>query len=232
MTEIIKNIALIYVMQKRNDLAIGAIKDARAANPLDVGLILTEANLYIQLGDKQKFADLMKEAIERDPNNHILYFNLGVITSEQGDRNKARFYYEKAIELDPSYASSYLNLAALILDGEPELVEKMNSLGNSRADNIKYEQLQKQREESIELYSKGNRIDLVKSEEDEINIIKEFLPKQMDDDEIINLVKEAIKSQDAKSIKDMGKVMNYLKENYATNMDFSKASKFLKDMLI
>ena len=145
--EIIKNIALIYVQQKRNDLAIGAIKDARAANPLDVGLILTEANLYIQLGDKQKFADLMKEAIERDPNNHILYFNLGVITSEQGDRNKARSYYEKAIELNPSYASSYLNLAALILDGEPELVEKMNSLGNSRADNIKYEQLQKQREE-------------------------------------------------------------------------------------
>ena len=92
--------------------------------------------------------------------------------------------------------------------------------------------MQKQREESIELYSKGNRIDLVKSEEDEINIIKEFLPKQMDDDEIINLVKEAIKSQDAKSIKDIGKVMNYLKENYATNMDFSKASKFLKDMLI
>ena len=92
--------------------------------------------------------------------------------------------------------------------------------------------MQKQREESIELYSKGNRIDLVKSEEDEINIIKEFLPKQMDDDEIINLVKEAIKSQDAKSIKDMGKVMSYLKENYATNMDFSKASKFLKDMLI
>ena len=144
--EIIKNIALIYVQQKQNDLAIGAIKDARAANPLDVGLILTEANLYIQLGDKQKFADLMKEAIEKDPNNHILYFNLGVITAEQGDRVKARSYYERAIELDSSYAASYLNLAALILDGEPELVEKMNSLGNSRADNIKYEQLQKQRE--------------------------------------------------------------------------------------
>ena len=92
--------------------------------------------------------------------------------------------------------------------------------------------MQKQREESIQLYTKGNRMDLVQSEEDEIKIIKQFLPKQMDDDEIINLVKEAIKSQDAKSIKDMGKVMNYLKENYATNMDFSKASKFLKDMLI
>jgi len=145
--EIIKNIALIYVQQKRNDLAIGAINDARALNPLDVGLILTEANLYIQLGDKQKFADLMKEAIEKDPNNHILYFNLGVITAEQGDRSNARSYYESAIELDPSYAASYLNLAALILDGETELVEKMNSLGISRTDNIKYEQLQKQREE-------------------------------------------------------------------------------------
>ena len=161
--EIIKNIALIYVQQKRNDLAIGAIKDARAVNPLDVGLILTEANLYIQLGDKQKFADLMKEAIEKDPNNHILYFNLGVITAEQGDRAKARSYYESAIELDPSYAASYLNLAALILDVEPELVEKMNALGNSRADNIKYEQLQKQREslflEAVPVLENLNEID-------------------------------------------------------------------------
>jgi tetratricopeptide (TPR) repeat protein len=144
--EIIKNIALIYVQQERNDLAIGAIKEARLANPLDVGLILTEANLYIQLGDKMKFAELMKEAISKDPNNHILYFNLGVITAEQGNRTDARSYYERAIELDPSYDASYLNLAALILNGEMELVDQMNSLGTSRADNVKYEKLQKQRE--------------------------------------------------------------------------------------
>jgi tetratricopeptide (TPR) repeat protein len=144
--EIIKNIALIYVQQERNDLAIGAIKEARLANPLDVGLILTEANLYIQLGDKMKFAELMKEAISKDPNNHILYFNLGVITAEQGNRTDARSYYERAIELDPSYDASYLNLAALILNGETELVDQMNSLGTSRVDNVKYEKLQKQRE--------------------------------------------------------------------------------------
>ena len=92
--------------------------------------------------------------------------------------------------------------------------------------------MQKQREESIQLYLKGNRIDLVQSEEDEIKIIKGFLPKQMDDDEIVNLVKEAIKLKDAKSIRDMGKVMNYLKENYSSKMDFSKASKFLREILI
>jgi Flp pilus assembly protein TadD len=93
-----------------------------------------------------KFAELMKEAISKDPNNHILYFNLGVITAEQGNRTDARSYYERAIELDPSYDASYLNLAALILNGETELVDQMNSLGTSRADNVKYEKLQKQRE--------------------------------------------------------------------------------------
>ena len=161
--EIVKNIALIYVQQKRNDLAIGAIKEAREANPLDVGLILTEANLYIQLGDKEKFSVLMKEAIEKDPNNHILYFNLGVITADQGDRPTARSYYENAIELDSTYAASYINLAALILDEEPEIVEKMNALGNSRVDNIKYEQFKKEREalflEAVPFLEKLNEID-------------------------------------------------------------------------
>ena len=90
----------------------------------------------------------------------------------------------------------------------------------------------KQRDESITLYMKGNRQDLVKSEEDEINIIKQFLPKQMDELEINELVIEAIKINDAKSIKDMGKLMNYLKEKYPTNMDFSKASKIIKESLI
>ena len=108
-----------------------------------------------------------------------------------------------------------------------------NQNGIGEADIIALlKKMQKQREESIKLYLKGNRIDLVQSEEDEIKIIKGFLPKQMDDDEIINLVKEAIKLKDAKSIRDMGKVMNYLKENYSSKMDFSKASKFLREILI
>jgi tetratricopeptide (TPR) repeat protein len=147
--EIIKNIALIYVQQERNDLAIGAIKEARLANPLDVGLILTEANLYIQLGDKMKFAELMKEAISKDPNNHILYFNLGVINAEQGNRTDARSYYERAIELDPSHDASYLNLAALILNGETELFDKMDLIvsSNKRSDIINYEKMKKQRED-------------------------------------------------------------------------------------
>ena len=124
-------------------------------------------------------------------------------------------------------------IIAAIKDRDIVVRTEGNQNGISDADIISLlKKMQKQREESIQLYTKGNRMDLVQSEEDEINIIKQFLPKQMDEDEIKNLVKEAIKLNDAKSIKDMGKVMSYLKEHYSSNMDFSKASKFLKETLI
>lgn len=146
--EIIKNIALIYVQQKRNDLAIEAIKDARAANPLDVGLINTEASLYIQLGDFKKFIDLTKLAIEKDPNNHLLYFNLGIVNEQQNYMEEARSYLEKAIELSPSYVPSHLSLARVILAGEKELNEKMGLLvsSNSPSDINKYYQLKNEKE--------------------------------------------------------------------------------------
>ena len=124
-------------------------------------------------------------------------------------------------------------IIAAIKDRDIVVRTEGNQNGISEADIISLlKKMQKQREESIQLYTKGNRMDLVQSEEDEIKIIKQFLPKQMNDDEIKILVKEAIEIKDAKSIRDMGKVMSHLKEKYSTNMDFSKASKFLKETLI
>jgi len=148
--EIVKNIALIYNTLGQKDNAMKAVQDARKANPGDVGLILTEANIYIQLGEKQRYKELITEAIEQDPNNAILYFNLGVVNGEQGDSATARDYYEKAIELDPSMENAYLNLVALILQNESTIVEKMNNLGNSRADNLKYDELKVEREKLYE----------------------------------------------------------------------------------
>ena len=66
--------------------AIKAVKDARKANPGDVGLILTEANIYIELGERERYQELIIEALEQDPNNAVLYFNLGVVNSETGDK--------------------------------------------------------------------------------------------------------------------------------------------------
>ena len=100
-------------------------------------------------------------------------------------------------------------IIAAIKDRDIVVRTEGNQNGISEADIISLlKKMQKQREESIQLYTKGNRMDLVKSEEDEIKIIKQFLPKQMNDDEIKNLVKEAIEINDAKSIRDMGKVMS------------------------
>jgi tetratricopeptide (TPR) repeat protein len=145
--EIVKNIALIYVQKGEVDLAISAIKEAREINPDDVNLLLSEADLYIKLGDRAKFKELMQLAVEKDPNNAILYYNLGVINGEQGDLELAKEFYLKALELDNSYTATYLNLVGLILEGEGPIVEEMNKLVTSRkrSDLDKYDQLEEQR---------------------------------------------------------------------------------------
>ena len=89
----------------------------------------------------------------------------------------------------------------------------------------------KQRNESIQLYEKGNRADLADKEKAEIVVIQRFLPKQMDDAAVEAAVKDAIASAGARSIKDMGGVMAALKAKYAGQMDFAKASAVVKKTL-
>tara|TARA_B110000914_G_C15497224_1_gene463917 strand:- start:95 stop:1327 length:1233 start_codon:yes stop_codon:yes gene_type:complete len=144
--EIVKNIALIYKELGQNDKALAAIEAARSSNPEDVGLIITAANIYFELGNKEAFKVAMSQAIEKEPNNAVLYYNLGVVSAELGEKDVAVSYYQTSIDLDPSNENSYLNLVALILEGEEDIVSEMNSLGTSRADNLKYDKLKESRE--------------------------------------------------------------------------------------
>ena len=89
----------------------------------------------------------------------------------------------------------------------------------------------KQRRESLEIYRKASRNDLAEKEDKEINIIKEFLPKQLDDNEIKKVCESAIKESAATSIKDMGKAMAIIKSKYSGSIDFSKAGTILKELL-
>lgn len=89
----------------------------------------------------------------------------------------------------------------------------------------------KQRKESIELYRKGNRPDLVKQESEEITVIERFLPKQMNEEEIKAAIGKAVAATGASSVKDMGKVMAELKKNYAGQMDFALAGTMVKSQL-
>ena len=89
----------------------------------------------------------------------------------------------------------------------------------------------KQRQESVELYKKGNRADLVKQEEEEIAIISGYLPKQMSDAEMATAIDAAVKETGATGMKDMGKVIGALRGQYAGKMDMGKASAAVKAKL-
>jgi uncharacterized protein len=89
----------------------------------------------------------------------------------------------------------------------------------------------KQREESAATYESGGRPELAAAEREEIVIVREFMPKQMSAEETRAAVNDAITANSATSMKDMGKVMATLKENYSGQMDFAKASGLVKELL-
>ena len=89
----------------------------------------------------------------------------------------------------------------------------------------------KQRRESLDIYKKASRTDLSDKEQKEIEIIQEFLPKQLDDSETKKACESAVKDSGATSIKDMGKAMAILKSKYSGSIDFSKAGTLLKELL-
>ena len=91
--------------------------------------------------------------------------------------------------------------------------------------------MMKQRTESIDIYKKNNRSDLLEIEQNEFNILSSFLPKQLNDEDTKKICEEIISKLSASSIKDMGKVMGELKKKHADEIDFSKAGTLLKQIL-
>ena len=94
-----------------------------------------------------------------------------------------------------------------------------------------FKKMVKQRAESIEIYKKNNRSDLLEVEQNEYDILSSFLPKQLNDEETKKICEQIISKLGANSIKDMGKVMGELKKEYSDEVDFSKAGAILKQLL-
>ena len=91
--------------------------------------------------------------------------------------------------------------------------------------------MKKQRQDSADLYKKGERQELLEAEEEEIKIIDTFLPKQLSEEETKKICKEIIESVGASSVKDMGKIMGSLKKKYSDSIDFSKVNTIVKGLL-
>lgn len=124
----------------------------------------------------------------------------------------------------------------MILAGlkDRDIAARTKGTGEPIADPEILELLQKmvkQRQESIELYKKGNRPDLVAKEEAEIKVIERFMPKQLSEEEVVGAIDQAVAKTGAASIKDMGRVIAALKESYAGRMDFARASQLVKARL-
>ena len=148
-------------------------------------------------------------------------------------REKIESDYKNALKSkDKNKISTY----RLILSGIKDL-DINNRSGPNKKDtddeDIKklLKKMIKQRSESIEVYKKNNRNDLLEIEENEVNVLSEYLPKQMSEEETISICKQIIEKTGANSIKEMGKVMGELKQNYSDTIGFSKAGALIKDLL-
>ena len=148
-------------------------------------------------------------------------------------KNKINLDYNEALKAkDKSKISTYRLILSAIKD-----LDIANRSGPNKKDtdddDIKklLKKMIKQRAESIDVYKKNNRDDLLKIEENEHKILSDYLPKQLSEEETKKICSEVAQKVGANSIKDMGKVMGELKKNYSDTLDFSKAGSLLKEIL-
>ena len=148
-------------------------------------------------------------------------------------KNKINLDYNDALKSkDKPKISAY----RLILSGIKDLDISNRSGPNKKEtddEDIKklLKKMIKQRSESIEVYMKNNRQDLLEVEEKEQKIILSYLPEQLNDEDTKKICSDTVSKLEADSIKDMGKVMGELKKNYADTLDFAKVGVLLKEIL-
>ncbi len=148
-------------------------------------------------------------------------------------KNKINLDYNEALKAkDKSKISTYRLILSAIKDLD---ISNRSGPNKKETDNEDIKKLLKkmikQRAESIDVYKKNNREDLLKIEENEYQILSDYLPKQLSEEETKKICSEVAQKLGANSIKDMGKVMGELKKNYSDTLDFSKAGSLLKEIL-
>lgn len=161
--EIYKNVALIYNSKGDVAAATKAVAEARTANPDDLSLAMTQADLFMKSGNLEGYKQIISQVISKNPTDPNLFYNLGVISAQANENAEAEKYYIKAIELDPKYINAYLNLSVLKLNGDTALVDEMNKLGTSAKDNKRYDELKAKREtifkSTLPYLEKANKLD-------------------------------------------------------------------------
>ncbi len=146
---IFKNLAQSYVSLEDSDKALEIITEGRGEFPDSYSLLIDEANIYYNAGNNIKFKEKLEEAINLNPSEPSLYYNVGVMNMEQKNNEEAIKNFEKAIELKPDYGDAYNNIGAAIIEKANAIIEEMN---NNLSDFDKYDKLQAQQ---FEIYKQA-----------------------------------------------------------------------------
>lgn len=147
--DIYRQLASILVKQGKVEEAKAAYAEARKRNATDPYLALSEANLYYQTKDLATYQKLITQILEKDPDNKDLIFNLGVVSYTNKNYDDAEKFFNRVIAIDPKYGNAYFNLAAIKIDAASRMLDDMNKLGTTAAENKKYDAMKKQRDELL-----------------------------------------------------------------------------------
>ncbi|MDC8003112.1 tetratricopeptide repeat protein [Aureisphaera galaxeae] len=143
--ELLRGLTTSAVQVKQESAAVLAIDRALAKHPNDKKLLNQAYHMYRQLGAMDKYNKINDKLIAESPKDPNLYYNLGVSSTQGGDPVKAKEYYKKTLELDPNHVNAKINLSLLILEKESAILDEMNNLGMTPADDKRYEELKMER---------------------------------------------------------------------------------------
>ncbi|GAB5399051.1 MAG: hypothetical protein Aureis2KO_06360 [Aureisphaera sp.] len=143
--ELLRGITTSSLQINQQDAAVLAIDKALSKSPNDKKLLNQVFHLYRQLGAKDKYNNVIDRLIAESPDDPNLYYNFGVSSTQSGDIEKAKEFYKQTLEIDPKHVNAKMNLSILILDQETAILDEMNGLGMSDADDKRYEELKVER---------------------------------------------------------------------------------------
>jgi tetratricopeptide (TPR) repeat protein len=148
--EVYRNYSILLAEKGQVDKALLEIQAARKLYPNDMDFVLIEADFYNRKGDVENYVRIIKEASDKNPKDADLVYNLGVAYTKMNNEVEATKYFKKTIEMKPDYVNAYINLANFKIDEQSRIFEEMNSLGNSSAENKKYNEMMDKKNKLLE----------------------------------------------------------------------------------
>lgn len=148
--DVIKQLAFLYLRNDQKDKALSAIEQAKKGNHDDIHILKAEAIIYQEMGEDKKLHGLLHQLIRKDPEGASTYYMmLGDAAIKKGKEDAAKEMFEKAIKADPTSLDAYNNMANIYLSKQEAIVNEMNTLGMSKADTKRYDQLSAERNELL-----------------------------------------------------------------------------------